>query len=62
MSHMVCVTVKFAAQQPPMTSESNFRRLADGCWCWPVHYKTTGIITPRTGYDSISYTGSWSSH
>jgi len=62
MSHMVCVTVKFAAQQRPMTSESNSRGLADGCWCWPVHCGTTGIITPVTVCDSISYTGSWSSH
>ena len=55
----VCVTVKFAAQQPLMTSELNSCGLADGCWCWPVHCGTTGLITPTTVCDSISYTGSW---
>jgi len=56
MSHMVCVTVKIADQQPPITSELNSRGLADGRWCWPVHCGTTGLITPLTGCDSISYT------
>jgi len=46
---MVCVTVKFTALQSPITSESKFRGLADGCWCWPVHCGTTGIITPHDG-------------
>jgi len=58
MRHMVCVT-KICSQQPPMTSESNSHGLADGCWCWPVHCGTTGLITPMTVCDSISYTGSW---
>ena len=58
MSHMVCVT-KICSQQPPMTSESNSHGLADGCWCWPVHCGTTGVITPMMVCDSISYTGSW---
>jgi len=62
ISHMVCVTVKFAAQQPLMTSESNSRGLADGCWCWPVHCGTTGVITPTTGCECDSINYSWSCH
>jgi len=62
ISHMVCVTVKFAAQQPLMTSESNSRGLADGCWCWPVHCGTTCVITPTTGCECDSINYSWSCH
>jgi len=43
---------KSRSQWPPMTSES--RGLADSCCCW--------LLCTATGCDSITYTGSRSSH
>ena len=45
-SHMVCVTVRIAAQQPLMTSESIFRGLLDACCC-PQCFHTVGWATGR---------------